>query len=113
MQNCTRETKLATILYIRPAVNGTAIKRPIPVTIEQIDAIPEVADALVIFNDESLTKDARIEAMRFMSDRVQDFMFNYIYTKSNAVPVCSKYFNLPGYSEMHEIVSRNVVGSRA
>ena len=108
MQNCTRETKIATILYIRPSPGGKMLKKPVPVTTDQIDAIPEVAEGLVKYNDESLTKDARIDAMRFMSDTVQDFMFQYIYTKSNAVPVCSKYLGLPGYEEMHQIIQQQL-----
>lgn len=108
MQNCTRETKIATILYIRPSPGGKMLKKPVPVTTDQIDAIPEVAEGLVKYNDESLTKDARIDAMRFMSDTVQDFMFQYIYTKSNAVPVCSKYLGLPDYEEMHQIIQQQL-----
>lgn len=106
--NCTRETRLCTILYIRPSPTKVPLKRPVNITIEQIDAIPEIAKALEIYNDESLKMEKRIEAMRFMSEKVQDVLYSCIYTKSNAVPVCEKHFGLPGYSEMDKIIQQQL-----
>lgn len=102
--NCTRETKLATILYILPAKDRKPVLKPVPTTIEQIDAIPEVAAGLAIYNDESLKTEKREQAMAFMSERVQDFLYSYIYLKSNSVQLAEKYFGLPGYEEMDRLI---------
>lgn len=106
--NCTRETRLCTILYIRSSPTKIPLKRPVNITIEQIDAIPEIAKALETYNDESLKMEKRIEAMRFMSEKVQDVLYSCIYTKSNAVPVCAKHFNLPSYQEMDSIIQQQL-----
>ena len=106
--NCTRETKLATILYILPAKDRKALIKPVPTTIEQIDAIPEVAAGLEIYNNKSLKMEKRKQAMAFMSERVQDFLYSYIYLKSNSVQLAEKYFGLPGYAEMDRLIEQQL-----
>ena len=109
MLNCTRETRICTILHIRPAAGGVPLKRSVNVTIEQIDAIPEIAEALKIYNDETIKKERRIEAMRFISDNIQDFLYSYIYTSSNAVPLCKRHLGLPGYQEIDDFIQKEMV----
>lgn len=108
MLNCTRETKLATLLHIIPAKDNKRLLKPVPVTVEQIDAIPEVAAALEIYNDESLTEDEREEAMSFMSERLQQYLYAAIYPESNSVDLCSKWHGLPDYEEMGRLVAREL-----
>lgn len=100
MLNCTKETKLSTILYIITA--KTPLKKPVPISYETIDAIPEVAKGLVIYNNDKLKKEEREAAMRFMSDKVHDFCVEAIYSESNAVSVCSNHFGLPDYDGMDQ-----------
>lgn len=108
MLNCTRESKLTTILYILPAKDRKALIKPVPTTIEQIDVIPEVAAGLEIYNNESLKAEKRKQAMAFMSERVQDFLYSYIYLKSNSVQLAEKYFGLPGYEEMDRLIEQQL-----
>ena len=110
--NCTRETKIATIFYISPTSSGTPLRKALPITVEQLDTIPEIADALTIYNDQSLKKEHRIEAMRFISERVQDFLYMAIYPESNSVALCEKYLGLPGYEEMDKLVSEQLAVER-
>ena len=107
--NCTRETKLSTILYLLPAKDHKALTKPVPITIEQIDAIPEVAAGLAIYNNESLKMEKRKQAMAFMSERVQDFLYQYIYIQSNAVQLAEKYLGLPGYEEMDRLIEQQLL----
>lgn len=107
MLNCTRETKLATIFYVCLNKPGRLLKKPVPVTIEQIDKIPEIAKALVTYNDESLKMEKREEAMEFISDRVQKVLYNAIYIESNAVAT-GELLGLPGYEEMDKLISRQL-----
>ena len=109
MLNCTRETKLSTILYLLPAKDHKALTKPVPITIEQIDAIPEVAAGLAIYNNESLKMEKRKQAMAFMSERVQDFLYQYIYIQSNAVQLAEKYLGLPGYEEMDRLIEQQLL----
>lgn len=98
--NVTKETKLATLLYIITA--KTPLKKPVPISYETIDAIPEVAKGLVIYNNDKLKKEEREAAMKFMSDKVHDFCVEAIYSESNAVSVCSNHFGLPDYDGMDQ-----------
>lgn len=105
MLNCTRETKLATILMVMRS--KVQIAKPKPITVEQIDQIPEIAQALLVYNDEHRKKQEREDAMRFISERVQDFCGKAIYPEENAAEL-GEYFNLPNYSEMEEIIGEQL-----
>lgn len=105
--NCTRETKLATIFHIIPTKGGKPLTKSYNITIEQIDKIPEIAKALVIYNNESLKKEAREEAMKFISERVQKFLYKAIYIESNAIDV-GVMLGLPSYEEMDEIIEKQL-----
>ena len=99
---------MATIFYIATAKNREALRKKVPITIEQIDSIPEIAEALKIYNDESLKKEARVAAMKFISERVQKFLYLAIYPDSNAVQVSQEFLGLPGYDEMDRLVEQQM-----
>lgn len=108
MLNCTRETKLSTILMIYPAKKR--LTRPVPVTIEELDAIPEVAEGLAIRQQylDTGKKEKAEEVMSFLSDRVQRFMFAAIYPESNAVELGSTQLGLPGFAEMDKLIEEDL-----
>lgn len=108
MLNCTRETKLSTILMIYPAKKR--LTRPVPVTIEELDAIPEVAEGLTIRQQylDTGKKEKAEEVMSFLSDRVQRFMFAAIYPESNAVELGSTQLGLPGFAEMDKLIEEDL-----
>lgn len=108
MLNCTRETKLATIFYIAASKNKQILRKAVPITVEQLDKIPEIAEALKIYNDESLKKEVRVEAMRFISSRVQNFLYLAIYSESNSVQLCSQFLGLPDYAELDSIIENQL-----
>lgn len=47
----------------------------------------------------------------FATFDVNEFFLGAIYTKENAVSVGSKYFNLPSYDEMSELVDAKLQGT--
>lgn len=86
------------------------ITRPIPVTIEQLDQIPEIAEALPrrqAFIDAG-EEDKANEVMEFLAERTQKFMFAAIYPESNAVQLGSSMLGLPSYEEMDKLVEEQL-----
>ena len=108
MLNCTRETKLSTILMIYPAKKR--LTRPVPVTIEELDSIPEVAEGLAIRQQylDANKPDKAEEVMTFLADRVQRFMFAAIYPESNAVELGSSQLGLPTFEEMDKLIAEDM-----
>ena len=106
--NCTRETKLATILMIMPAKKR--LTKPVPVTIEELDQIPEVAEGLKLRQKylDANKPDKAEEVMTFLAERVQKFMFAAIYPQSNAVDLCSSMLGMPSYTEMDKLIAEEL-----
>lgn len=86
------------------------LTRPVPVTIEQLDQIPEIAAALPIrqkWLDEG-KEDKANEVMEFLAERIQKFMYAAIYPESNAVQLGSSMLGLPDYEEMDKLVEEQL-----
>ena len=105
MLNCTKETLLSTIFMILPSKKR--ILKPTPVTTDMIDAIPEVAEGLKVYNDPKAKEEAKHEAMKFISERVQKFLYAAIYPSSNPTQI-GEQLGLPGYVEMQHLVEEKL-----
>lgn len=108
MLNCTRETKLCTILMVMPSKKK--INKPVSVTIEQLDQIPEIAAALPIRQQYlDMGKDDKAnEVMEFLAERIQKFMFAAIYPESNSVQLCHDQLGLPDYEGMDKLIEEQL-----
>ena len=105
MLNCTKETLLSTIFMVLPSKKR--ILKPTPVTTDMIDAIPEVAEGLKVYNDPKAKKEAKHEAMKFISEGVQKFLYAAIYPSSNPTQI-GEMIGLPGYVEMTRLVGEKL-----
>lgn len=105
MLNVTKETQLAVIVMLLPSKKRIA--KPVKVTTEMLDAIPEIAEGLKVYNDPKAKDEAKHEAMKFISERVQEFLYLAIYPDSNAVQV-GQMLGLPGYVEMQQLVEEKL-----
>ena len=103
--NCTKETQLSVIIMLLPSKQR--LTKPVKVTTEMIDAIPEVAEGLKVYNDPKAKDEAKHEAMKFISERVQEFLYAAIYPDSNSVQV-GQMLGLPGFVEMRNLVAQKL-----
>lgn len=105
MLNVTKETQLAVIVMLLPSKKR--ITKPVKVTTEMLDVIPEIAEGLKVYNDPKAKDEAKHEAMKFISERVQEFLYLAIYPDSNAVQI-GQMLGLPGYVEMQQLVEEKL-----